>query len=202
MDIIQIFKKDKFFTKSEYDHSTRTDFFIWPENINSVTGFVEKNTLYLNSSIHSNLNQKNIGLFVIQDHIESPSRKTDLKEFYFFTAQTLKANVEFFELIKVGQKYEVWLDGITNSFQIGIPKRNRFKLCNLEVGQSIEIKINGRHDFTLTGRAERTFREQQYLIKYIGTVEKVEFLTQNRIEKMKITDVKNIQKIDLRKVLN
>ncbi|MBU2019109.1 MAG: hypothetical protein KJ941_05635 [Bacteroidetes bacterium] len=202
VDIIQFYKKDKFFTKSEYDSSGRNEFFSWPESIASKTGFLEENTLFLNSNAHSNLNSKTIGLFVLQDHIEAPPRKRDLKEFYFFSPQTLRSNVELFELIKTGERYEVWFDGITNSFQIGIPKRDRFKLCNLEIGQSVEIKINGKHDFTMTGRSERTFREKQYLIKYVGKADSIEILAQNKIEKMKTLNVENLQKVDLRKILN
>ena len=53
-------------------------------------------------------------------------------------------------------------------FEVGIPERKNFKLCTIKKQQPIEIKINGKTDFSATSRRERTFKEQHFIIEYVG----------------------------------
>ncbi|MCX6132020.1 MAG: hypothetical protein NTX25_23555, partial [Proteobacteria bacterium] len=51
---------------------------------------------------------------------------------------------------------------------VGDPKREDFKLGEVKKGKPIEIKINGKTDFSLTSRRARVFKEQTYIFNYIG----------------------------------
>jgi hypothetical protein len=68
--------------------------------------------------------------------------------------------------IKQDEDLELYLD--YNRFFIGIPKRANIKLCNLRLNHPVEIAINGKTDFSLTGRRNRDFTDQQYIFEYIG----------------------------------
>lgn len=54
-------------------------------------------------------------------------------------------------------------------YEIGQPKRDNFKLCDLTYNVPVEIKINGKLDHSLSSGRERTFKENSYIVELIGT---------------------------------
>lgn len=73
--------------------------------------------------------------------------------------------LDIFEL-RMASELEVHLH--YGYFEVGIPKRNNFKLCEVKYGQPVEVKINGKKDASLTAGAERIFKEQHYVFQYLG----------------------------------
>ena len=59
--------------------------------------------------------------------------------------------------IQVGFRYE--------SSAIGYPTRNSFTLGPLEAGRPLELRINGKRDFSASGRRERTYTEQRFRLE-------------------------------------
>jgi hypothetical protein len=53
-------------------------------------------------------------------------------------------------------------------YEVGIPERENFKLCILKKNNPVEIKINGKTDFSMTSGRERIFKEQHYIFEYLG----------------------------------
>ena len=56
-------------------------------------------------------------------------------------------------------------------FKIGIPKRDNFKICHLEMDVPSEIKINGKLDHSLSGGMERTYMEHSFIFHLIAEVD-------------------------------
>jgi hypothetical protein len=48
---------------------------------------------------------------------------------------------------------------------IGYPTRNSFVLGPLEAGRPLELRINGKRDFNLSSRRERTYTEQRFRLE-------------------------------------
>jgi hypothetical protein len=59
--------------------------------------------------------------------------------------------------IQVGFRYDASV--------IGFPTRNGFLLGPLEVGRPLELRINGKRDFNLSSRRERTYTEQHFRLE-------------------------------------
>lgn len=59
--------------------------------------------------------------------------------------------------IEVGFRYDASV--------IGYPTRNSFVLGPLEAGRPLELQINGKRDFNLSSRRERTYTEQHFRLE-------------------------------------
>lgn len=51
---------------------------------------------------------------------------------------------------------------------LGYPERDDFLLCTLQPGRALELFINGKRDFSLTGRRARTYTEQRWRVEVVG----------------------------------
>lgn len=220
-DLIQIFKSVERIEKPDYDTTSRQSVGDW-ENIVSKTGFLKDGTITLPIESKNEPNIKNADLIIIQDikgfdaflinkywdnsqfpdwfknsHKEyCHSTNLQLKGFSFLTRHW---NFEIFEFRKTdGECFEVWLK-YTDA--IGFPKRENHKIAELKIGKPIRFKINGKSDFTMTGRKQRTFSEFDYIIEYVGTADKIQYKELNKIETSKAVPVTDCKLIDERKIL-
>ena len=98
--------------------------------------------------------------------------------------------------------YELEIDYSTNSVKIGIPARENHKICDLKMSKPIRYRINGKSDFTMSGRKERTFYEFDYIIEWLGTAGRIEFCELNKINKLKSIPRGSSKLIDERRMLN
>jgi hypothetical protein len=79
-------------------------------------------------------------------------------------------NFEIFNL-KLEQEIELHLNW--DIWTVGEPERFNFKIADLKINQPIRLKIDGKRDFSLTGRRKRTFIENDFIIEYKGIFEQV-----------------------------
>ncbi len=93
---------------------------------------------------------------------------------YYRQANTL--SFEIFKLIKKEPgRFSLHLNYSENELNIGIPTRNNHKIAAIKQQQVIQYRINGKSDFTLTGRKARTFIELDYLVEYKGQADTITF---------------------------
>lgn len=85
---------------------------------------------------------------------------------------------------------QISLNFLWDQWEIGFPERENFKLSTLEINRPVEIKINGKRDFSLTGRRKRTFIEQNFIIEYLGMANQVELDDIQNIRTEKVLPVK------------
>ncbi|MCF8232766.1 MAG: hypothetical protein K9J27_11310 [Bacteroidales bacterium] len=220
-DVIQIFKSVDRIEKPDYDTASRQSVGVW-ETIVSKTGFLKEDTINLPIECKNDPKVKNADLIIIQDikgfdpflvnkswdSSQFPewfknSRKEYLNTVNLhlkgFSIHSKPWTFEIFDMRKThNDSIEVWLK---YSDTIGIPKRENHKIAELKVGKPIRFKINGKADFTLTGRKQRTFSEFDYILEYIGTGDKIEYKELNKIETSKTIPVTDCKVIDERKIL-
>jgi hypothetical protein len=79
-----------------------------------------------------------------------------------------------FEIFKIKQEQEIELHLNWDIWTVGEPERFNFKIADLKINQPIQVIIDGKRDFSLTGRRKRTFIENNFIIEYKGIFEQVQ----------------------------
>ncbi len=195
--IVQLFRNINTYGKEEKSFEDRKEKIAW-KPISSTAGFVKDNVVHLPESILAQPNFEHCDLIVLIDDNFQASQNvvyTNEKNLCFRNKSSNKLD---FLQIKLEEKIELFIK--PSYFEIGDPERDEFKVCELTIAKPISIKINGKRDFSLTGRRARTFIEQEYIFNYIGD------FTTIQIEKEPFTPiVKNVptekKVIDLMKTL-
>ncbi|GAB3217602.1 hypothetical protein J0A67_00800 [Algoriphagus aestuariicola] len=59
-------------------------------------------------------------------------------------------------------------------FSVGDPERDAMKIGELHPGKNLEFRINGKRDFSLTGRRDRSYMEQSFWIQELGSIRRAE----------------------------
>ena len=220
-DIVQIYKSVDRIEKPDYNTASRQSVGVW-ESIASKTGFLKDGIISLPIESKNDPKLRNADLIIIQDikgfdpflvnkswdNSQFPEWfKNSRKEYLNSVNLQLKSfstlsrpwTFEIFELRKTdNDSIEIWLK---YSDTIGIPKRESHKIAELKVGKPIRFKINGKDDYTMTGRKQRTFSEFDYILEYIGTAYKIEYRELNKIEMTKTIPEADCKVIDERKIL-
>jgi hypothetical protein len=151
--------------------SDRKEVTKWKTELNSKSAYLKDDKLIL-SKLDYNTDILNCDLIILND-FNSESEIKALKQVQYFTLVG-KVKFEIFQLKKVDKQIELHL--LYDYYEIGEPKRENFKLCNLEMNTSIEIKINGKLDHSLSSGRERTYKEHCYIFHLIGETDAFELV--------------------------
>ncbi|AWO00325.1 hypothetical protein DLD77_00680 [Chitinophaga alhagiae] len=217
MDVIQVYKFIEWFGKDTYETAKQQFFAGLEEDFPSRTGFLENHVLYL-PYIGEQPDLRQSQTVIIQDtngpdpfsNRERPPRWLKDK------GHTLLANGEetciakssgnlvydIFRIEKTPQgTFSLFLNYTHYSLDIGIPSRNNHKIADIKPGEPVRYRLNGKSDFTMTGRKERAFLERDYLFEYAGQANSIVFLELNKIERTKTRAGKPYKLVDERKIL-
>lgn len=210
--VFHFYKKLARFPKAVYSTEIRNSFSKWESQLISRSGFIRDEQLFLPEIFRENTHLNRIQSFIIQDVvnpnygeknvlIESKINK-ELFQLFSFNKENSVWLFEIFSIEKTNEgEFELMLKYNTNKSYIGEPSRNDHKLCTLKRGEPVQVSINGKTDFSLSGRRERTYTEYEYIIEYLGDVSKVDFIAPNKIEIARKIPNKFAKVIDFRKVL-
>ncbi len=185
IDVIQIYKSVKAFTKSSYTPESRKQFQERKNAIDSYEGYLEDGTLFLPLEYKDMSEIKDAGLIIIQDSEANIFPGEETENPCIFKQLNTPKSFEIFRIKRSDDVYELFLDYTSNALRIGIPKRDNHKICELKPSKPVRYKINGKSDFTMSGRKERSFCEFDYIIEWEGKAERIEFCALNRIKKTK-----------------
>lgn len=115
--------------------------------------------------------------------------------------------IQIFKSVRIFQKPDYtpetrkelgeWPDSIKSSS--GYEKKIFFFFLRLWMGKRELNRINGKSDFTLSGRKQRHYHEFKYVMELIGGYNRVEFLSPLDISCKKSIPVKQVKGIDERK---
>ncbi len=225
IEVIQIYKYKEIFHKDSYTPENRKLLNAVESSFDSKNGYLDNDILYLPIECKNRPDLQTAQLIVIQDikgwdpfltnkeleHSGLPewfikSRRdfsiADNQTIFEFKQLSSPKSFEIFKISKsFNNSFDLFIDYDSNSTSIGIPKRNNHKICELRPGHPIRYKINGKSDFSMTGRKQRTFYEYDYIIELIGKVNRIEFLELNKISKTKKIPFEKCKLINERKIL-
>ncbi len=180
--IIQVFRNINIYGKQDKSFETRKDKISWKQ-IQSNSGYIFENELYLPEQILMNPDFKDCDLITIeddnQDQVASSKYKSILNHCFITTRTTL------LDIFEIRMKEEVELHLKYGYFEVGTPKRENFKLCDIKINVPVEIKINGKTDSSLSSRRDRVFKEQLYIFNYLGDFQNCKILKEPHDFKIK-----------------
>jgi hypothetical protein len=182
--VCQIFRNIMVYEKSMKSFDNRKDRIAWKDSY-SKAGHIINNELYLPERILNDPNLNNCDLITIEDDNHHDTftlsnisctkvKSSNCEPVYNHCLDlTHPKKLDIFEL-RNNEEFEIYLN--YGHFEVGIPERDNFKLCELEKNKPVEIKINGKTDFSLTSRRARVFKEQEYIFEYLGDFNKCKIL--------------------------
>jgi len=169
--IIQIFDNSCSYTKELKSFKDRKDSSKWKETIISKSGYIENEVLNINQDILKTPLSSNTILLVDLNRLED-SKKSKSQ----VLNGEITASAFTWSILKFRKKETIEINLNWNYWELGDIKRAQFKLAELKENQPIEIKINGKRDFSLSSRKERLFLEKNFIIQYWGTVEEIKLI--------------------------
>ena len=191
VQVIQLYRKQIRFGKEEKG-SFDLKSFLSAEKVTSNQGFVENGELFLPEAVKENKGFSGANLFVYIDNIisEKPSE--------CLTLHSPGAHpIEIFKIRGIDPP-ELHLEW--SYFGVGDPTRPPMKLFDLVPGKAYEIRINGKTDFSLTGRRPRHYLEQVFVVEHLGTFDGCSFYSDSAdLPAKKLPASRKV--IDLRKLL-
>ncbi len=137
--------------------------FSWCNTIESSSGYIEDNKLLVNKKYYDvDKIQRCDTLFLIDYNLEHsehiPYVSYENLKNSIFKWNSFRFNFE--DVPSVSLDYD--------DFELEKPIRDNFKICDLHENKPVEININGKKDFTLTGRRKRTYTEKNIILNYLG----------------------------------
>lgn len=223
IDVIQIFKSVERFKKDDYDPAHLQLLNEAEDRLISRTGYLADQVLYLPDTGQQLPGLQDAHTVIIQDingfdPLRKPGtgKKLDPLEWYKDRNKNyvLGVNAESvcfarpaksltFEIFRIEKNepgiFSLYLNYAGNQFAIGIPERDDHKIATIKLNQPVRYRVNGKSDFTMSGRKQRTFAEYDYLIEYVGQAEKIVFKELNKLEILKIKP--GYKLVDERKIL-
>jgi len=169
--LLQVYHNYVQYHKDMKSYSDRKEVTKWKTELNSKSAYLKDGKLILSKSDY-NTDLLNCDLIIMND-FNSESEIKALKQVQYFNLVG-KVKFEIFQLKKVDEQIELHL--LYDYYEIGEPKRENFKLCNLEMNTPIEIKINGKLDHSLSSGRERTYKEHCYIFHLIGETDAFELV--------------------------
>ena len=166
--VFQVFRNINIYEKTEKSFDDRKDKSEW-NKISSKSGHVINGELYLPEQIINNPDLVTCDLITIEDD-NVPNPKGDYNRCLHL------ARNNKFDIFEIKKKDDIELHLKYGYFEVGIPRRENFKLGEIKRNKPIEIKINGKTDSSLTSRRARVYKEQAYIFEYIGDFDKCKIL--------------------------
>ncbi len=225
INVIQIFKSAERFKKDDYETGKLQLLNLWEESFTSNTGYLENGTLYLpdfgkqqpdftnaQTIIIQDITNFDPTLFVMAKQVAQQPRwfvdnnKNHIllvkDEAICYCKHSTSLTFDIFKMLSEQPGiFNLELNYSDNQLAIGIPARGNHKIAELKINKPVRYKLNGKSDFTMTGRKQRTFVEYDYLIEYLGQADKVVFKDWKKIETIKIKPNKEYKLVDERKIL-
>ncbi|WP_271766711.1 hypothetical protein [Aquimarina algiphila] len=194
--ILQVYHNYIQYTKEQKSFNDRKEQTVWRKNTVSKSGFFKDDKLTISKTAYSK-DLLNCDIVVLNDFNRKDALLQEKKRWkneliiskeksdgtitkalqytqYFSFTKNNTGKFQIFQLKKNNSAIEIHL--LYHLFEIGKPKRENFKLCNLELNVPIEIKINGKLDHTLSHGGERIYKEHCYIFHLIGKSDEFELL--------------------------
>lgn len=193
--VFQVYRSLVIYTKAEKQSGNVAIRPTW-QPIHSDNGWVKDGVVYLNKAILEDKKFPSAKVVILMDQQEGSAQTVSHITDKVILSSNLQYNkIDFFELA-FADAFELHLR--CDQSMIGLPERDNYQLCLLREGSAVEVNINGKFDFSLTGRMDRTYIEQRYLWQYLGDYDRFEPTSSHTIKRPDLPERKTI---DIRKPL-
>ncbi|MBN1185542.1 MAG: hypothetical protein JXB49_24865 [Bacteroidales bacterium] len=208
MNVIQIYSSLSKFDKIAYNAENRRDAENWPDSLKTRNGYVKGNKLYLPDTLKNNEEFRDAKTIIITERIPvhgipgvCPYLDNDYKPILVYKQVNQPKSFEIFRIQESEPGiFQISLDYTTHASRIGIPKRDNHKIGELCIKTPLRYKINGKSDFTFTGRKQRTYYEFDYVFEF-READRVTFVNPSKALFEKVIPKYRCKLVDERKLL-
>ncbi|MBL6447960.1 hypothetical protein JMN32_16710 [Fulvivirga sp. 29W222] len=206
--VIQVFSCSYEYDKKFREYGSRKDYVKWKDELSSGTTVGEEVVInrdcYENREgvlrdlivlVDNNFNtyEDYLNLLKLNDQLHGDNT-TQLEQSYKIYLRQQKGlllgaakpwaqGVEIFKL-RFGGAIELFLNW--DYWNVGEPKRQNYKIAELKEGVPVNILIDGKRDFSLSGRRKRVYIENNYIIEYKGIHDQVWVLDDHKVFTKKV----------------
>lgn len=162
-------------------------------------------------AIHEVIKQQQIDfddcdLLILNDYNRDYARQLSLKrDNSVYTFVRFLQHPQPYEIFRLGygeQGLELFLDYSHNSYYIGFPKRDDYKIANLRLNYPVRVSLNGKTDTTVSGSPRpRTYKVFEYIFIYLGKFQQFQFICQSKLQQLKYIPSSRAKHINLTKIL-
>jgi hypothetical protein len=206
---MHVFHNMHSYGKSENSHEDRQYYLGWPNEFIFSAGHVNQNTVVLNESIEPHSRDfEQSQMLIMTDYTSKSSyrpicdqRQQTTESYSLIRDFEHPRNYSIFKLTKVDGILNLHLNYKDNGFYIGIPRRDDYLLAEIKPNQPLRVTINGKYDFSLTGRRARTFHLLDYLFVYYGEFSEFKVQPWNTISVPRPFPFSPTKHVDLQKIL-
>ncbi len=207
--VMHVFHNMHTYGKSGNNHDYRKYYLEWPNEFVFAAGHVDRNTVLLNESIEPHAHDfEQCRMLVMTDTASGSNyrpicdeRQQTTESYSLIRDFEHPRNYSIFKLTRVGATLNLHLNYKDNGSYIGIPRREDFMLAEIRPNQPLRVTINGKYDFSLTGRRARTFHLLDYLFVYYGEFSEFKVLPRNALAAPRAFPFSPAKHIDLQKIL-
>lgn len=208
--VLQVFHNVISFGKEENNAASREALCRWQETILSRSGEVKGGSLALPQELLAYRQRfERSDLLILNDcnNAEDVGKRVPLHEEIDASGVTLLqlgsrcVDYEIFQLNRGETGLELHLAYSRHASYIGAPCRSDYRLACLKPGDILRVTINGKLDFSASGRRARSYQVRDYLIQYLGDIDSYTFLPESAPPTDKRPPLQQARHVDLREIL-
>ncbi len=194
--LIQVFANSYYFDKDHKSYADRKETVRWKEFVGANAVKVEGNAIWVREDLFSQSIRPLSNLILAidynleskEDYLRYESLQGRQHEEALATHQFneylsrrehlvcghLSSRAFTWNIFRFRKEEKIEVELAWDYGKLGIPERENFKLAELKLDKPIEVSIDGKHDFSMTGRRQRTFVEHNFVLTYLGEFDQVE----------------------------
>jgi hypothetical protein len=108
---------------------------------------------------------------------------------------------DIFSLRRAADRLEIHLEYSRNRHYIGAPRRGDYLLARLGSDKAVRVSINGKIDFSFSGRMARHYIALDYLFVLLGEFQRLQPLAEGQLPVTRSLALASAKHVDLRKIL-
>lgn len=208
--VLQVFHNVVSFGKEENNATAREALCRWQEALQSRCGEVEGESLALPQALRADRPRfERSDLLILNDYndTEQVGKRVPLHEEVGTSGVTLlqlgsrSVYYEIFQLRREESGLELHLAYTPHAAYIGATRRSDYQVARLEPGRPLRVTINGKLDFSASGRRARSYQVRDYLFLLLGDFDNFTFLPETTAPARKCVPLQEALHVDLREIL-
>lgn len=206
--VLQVFRRSTGYGKAENNHEAREALTRWRGTVLSRTGGVEGGTLVLGEDVRERWGRFAHCEMVVLTDPDAGSRgmpgafPAGLEPGHdFLQGLDRPRRYDVFTLLRSPAGFDLSLDADALRSLFHAPRRAGFRVAELREGRPVRVTLNGKQDFSMTGRRARSYLVLDYVFTYLGEAGGVELRPPDKVEQVKTVPLEEARHVDLRTVL-
>jgi len=206
--VLQVFYNVVSYGKEENNAAHREVICHWQETILSRSGEVKGQSLALPQALRVDWPRfERSDLMILNDYNDAAKGRSPLHEEIGTSDMTLlqlgsrSVDYEIFQLRRGEAGMELHLAYTRYAAYIGAPRRSDYQIACLKPGSVLRVTINGKLDFSASGRRARSYQVRDYIFLHLGDFSTFTLQPDTALATVKHIPLQEARHVDLREIL-